>query len=390
MAWTALPLLKESWGNWMGKRLLITCTDSMMKQFLEQHVIHLIENGYTVDVACSEVLDRFSEVSADLKGYAKLYKLSMQRSPFDRSNLKGYREVREIIEQGNYDIIWTNEPVMGMLTRLAARKARKRGTQVIYMAHGFHFYQGAPKKNWMIYYPIEKWMARYTDKLITINKEDYQFAKKHFSCPVFHIHGIGADSKRFHPISQEEQQKRRKELGFGGPVILNVGELNANKNQKTAILAFKEVVKQYPSAKLLIAGKGEEKENLERLARAEGIKENVVFLGYTLELEKYMQICDAVIACSYREGLPLNVIEAMLCGKPMVASHNRGHNELIQDGVNGYLVNADDTSGYAAKICDILAAKKDFSDASLQCAEPYTDRQVRSELTAILFEKEPK
>ncbi len=372
----------------MAKRLLITCTDSMMKQFLEPHVLHLIESGCTVDVACSEVLNRFSEVSEDLKGHVKLYKLSMQRSPFDRSNLKGYKEVKEIIEQGHYDTIWTNEPVMGMLTRLAARKARKRGTQVIYMAHGFHFYQGAPKKNWMIYYPIEKWMARYTDKLITINKEDYKFAQKHFSCPVFHIHGIGADSKRFHPISPEEQQQRRKELGFDGPVILNVGELNPNKNQKTAILAFKEIVKQYPNAKLLIAGKGEEKESLEQLARAEGIKEKVVFLGYTLELEKYMQICDAVIACSYREGLPLNVIEAMLCGKPVVASQNRGHNELIQDGVNGYLVNADDARGYATEICEILDEKKDFSNALLQCAEPYTGKKVRQDLKAILFEKE--
>ena len=372
----------------MAKKLLITCTDSMMKQFLEPHVIHLVENGYSVDVACSEVLDRFSEVSADLKGYAQLYHLSMRRSPFDRANLKGYKEVKEIIDQGHYDIIWTNEPVMGMLTRLAARKARKHGTQVIYMAHGFHFYHGAPKKNWMLYYPIEKRMARYTDRLITINREDYRFAQQHFSCPVFHIHGIGANSKRFHPISPEEQRQRRKELGLDGPVILNVGELNANKNQKTAILAFKAVLRHYPDAKLLIAGKGEERDALEQLAAAEGLKDKVVFLGYTLELEKYSQICDVEITCSYREGLPLNVIEAMLCGKPVVASHNRGHDELILDGVNGFLVNADDAEGYARKICEILAAKRDFSEAAIRTAEPYTDRKIRKELSAILFEKE--
>lgn len=373
----------------MAKRLLITCTDSMMKQFLEPHVIHLLQNGYTVDAACSEVLNRFSEVSEDLQGLVNLYKLSMRRSPFDRANLKGYREVKKIIEQGNYDIIWTNEPVMGLLTRLAARKARKRGTQVIYMTHGFHFYRGAPKKNWMIYYPIEKWMARNTDKLITINEEDFQFARRHFTCPVFHIHGIGANSQRFHPISPEEQRQRRKALGFDGPVILNVGELNPNKNQKTAILAFKEVVKQYPRARLLIAGKGEEREALERLADTEGLRGKVVFLGYTLELEKYMQICDVEVACSYREGLPLNVIEAMLCGKPVVASHNRGHDELVQDGVNGYLVNADDVDDYAKRICEILASDHDFAEAALNCAEPYTDSHVSEELTAIWLEKEP-
>ena len=368
----------------MAKRLLITCTDSMMKQFLEPHVLHLAESGFTVDVACSDVLDRFSEVSADLNGYAKLYKLCMERSPFDRTNLKGYREVKEIIEQGNYDIIWTNEPVMGLLTRLAARKVRKRGAQVLYMAHGFHFYKGAPKKNWMLYYPIEKWMARYTDKLITINEEDFLFAQKHFSCPVFHIHGIGANTKKFHPISPEEQRQRRKAWGFDGPVILNVGELNKNKNQKTAILAFGEVVKQYPKAKLLIAGKGEERQALERLAQIEGLKDNVIFLGYTLELEKYAQICDAAISCSYREGLGLNLIEAMLCGKPVVASHNRGHNEVVQEGVNGFLADADNAEDFAKRLDEMLRAKQDFSEAALRCAEPYTDRQVWRELAAIL------
>ncbi len=361
-----------------------------MKQFLEPHVIHLLKSGCTVDVACSEVLNRFSEVSKDLKGRVKLYKLSMQRSPFDRSNLKGYKEVKDIIDQGNYDIIWTNEPVMGMLTRLAARKARKRSAQVIYMAHGFHFYQGAPRKNWMVYYPIEKWMVRYTDKLITINKEDYQFAQKHFSCPVFHIHGIGANTEKYHPISLEEQRQRRKELGFDGPIILNVGELNPNKNQKTAILAFKEVLKQYPNAKLLIAGKGEERDALERLVSTEGLTGKVVFLGYTLELEKYMQICDAEISCSYREGMPLNVIEAMLCGKPVVASHNRGHDELVQGGMNGYLVGADHVEDYANRICEVIGSGQSFAKAAMQCAKLYTDQQVRNELTAILLEKEQK
>lgn len=372
----------------MAERILITCTDSMMKQFLEQHAVYLAENGYAVDAGCSPVLGRFAEISEDLKAYVGLYKLDMKRSPFSLTNLKGYRQVKRIIRQGNYDIIWTNEPVMGLLTRLAARKARKKGTRVIYMAHGFHFYRGAPKKNWLLYYPIEKWMARRTDRLVTVNEEDDRFARKHFSCPVYHIHGIGANSEKFHPISAEEQRRRREQMGLSGPVILNVGELNTNKNQKTAILAFKEVVKQHPDAKLLIAGKGDEKDALEALAEKEGLKGKVVFLGYTLELEKYMQISDVEIACSYREGLPLNVIEAMLCAKPVVASHNRGHDELIKDGENGFLVDADDAAAYAAKICGILASKHDFSKAALRRAEAYTDRCVRKELAEILLDKE--
>lgn len=357
-----------------------------MKQFLEPHVIFLSEHGFDVEIACSEVLDRYREVTEDLSGYAKIYKLSMTRSPLSKSNLKGYKEVKRIIEQGHYDYIWTNEPVMGVLTRLAARKARKRGTQVIYMVHGFHFYQGAPKKNWMVFYPIEKCMARYTDKLITINQEDYRFAQKHFSCPISHIHGTGANSKKFHPISREEQSALRKEMGFDGHIILNVGELNPNKNQKIAILALKEILKKYADAILLIAGKGEEKESLEKLVRQEGLEEKVVFLGYTLQLEKYMQICDVEIACSYREGLPLNVIEALLCEKPVVASHNRGHDELIQDGLNGYLVNADDITAFGNKICRIFTdSKHDFGGRN-HTIEQYRDINVQEEILRLLSE----
>ena len=370
----------------MGKRVLITCTDSMMKQFLEPHVLHLVENGFDVEIACSEVLGRMSEIWKDLGRYVRIHQLSMRRSPLSGDNLKGYKEVKRIIDDGRFDLIWTNEPVMGVLTRLAARKARKTGAKVLYMAHGFHFYQGAPKKNWLVYYPVEKWMTRYTDKLITINEEDYQFAKQHFSCPVYHIHGVGANSTKFHPISKEEQSDLRKRLGFDGHIILNVGELNPNKNQKTAILAVKEVLKQYPDTVLLIAGKGEERDTLEKLVEEHGLREKVVFLGYKTNLEQFAQICDMLISCSYREGLPLNILEAMLCGKPVVASDNRGHRELVHDGINGYLVEADDIGAYVQYICQILEEGKDYSEQTVRSAQMYTDVHVMKELAAIYFE----
>ena len=133
----------------MAKRILITCTDAMMKQFLEPHVLYLLEQGYDVEIACSEVLSRMPEVREDLGKHVRIHRLSMQRSPLSKDNLKGYKEVKQIIDHGRFDLIWTNEPVMGVATRLAARKARKAGTKVLYMAHGFHFYKGAPLLNWL-------------------------------------------------------------------------------------------------------------------------------------------------------------------------------------------------------------------------------------------------
>ena len=162
----------------MAKKILITCTDSMMKQFLEPHVRNLTENGYEVEIACSEVLNRMAEVREDLGDLVRIHQLHLQRSPLALSNIKGYREVKKIIGSGKYDLIWTNEPVMGVVTRLAARNARKQGTKVMYMVHGFHFYKGAPLLNWLIFYPIERLMASKADCICTINREDYVRAQK--------------------------------------------------------------------------------------------------------------------------------------------------------------------------------------------------------------------
>jgi glycosyltransferase EpsD len=236
--------------------------------------------------------------------------------------------------------------------------------------------------NWLLYYPVEKWMARYTDKLITINEEDYQLAKRNFSCPVFRIHGVGANSEAFKPADTDEQQRIKAELGLSGHVLITVGELLPNKNQKTAILALKKILASYPDTCLLIAGNGPEKGNLEETVRALGLQDNVRFLGYTTQLHRYLKAADVEIACSYREGLPLNVLEAMLCGKPVVASDNRGHREVIKEGINGFIVNADDADAYADAVCRILSGEMN-SSLIRESIKPYTDLSVSQELKAI-------
>ena len=147
----------------MAERILITCTDSMMKQFLEPHVRFLAENGYEVEIACSEVLNRMDEVRQDLGNLVKIHQLHLKRSPLALTNIRGYREVKQIVNDGQYSLIWTNEPVMGVVTRLAARKARSQGTKVLYMVHGFHFYTGAPLLNWLLFWPVEHVMASKAD-----------------------------------------------------------------------------------------------------------------------------------------------------------------------------------------------------------------------------------
>lgn len=369
----------------MSKKVLLTATvQSHICQFHKPLMKLLKENGYEVHVAAR---DNLAEKNGLAMEYAdKVFDIPFDRSPFSVRNIKAYKELSKVLAQNEYEIIHTNTPMGGMVTRLAANKYRKKnGTKVFYTAHGFHFYQGAPKKNWLIYYPIEKFSSRLTDKLITITEEDYKLACKKFHCQVERIHGVGANSSKYYAFSDEEKKSTIEELGIteDTKVIVNVGELLPNKNQKTAILAMKKVVERYPTAILFIAGNGPELDNLTNLVKENGLENNVEFLGYTLRLNKYYNIADCLVACSFREGLPLNVIEAMLCSDAVVASNNRGHRELVEDGVNGFIVDATDIDGFTDKIIKVLDNPSVYAKPALEKAELFTDKNVVEELKKI-------
>lgn len=244
------------------KVLLTATVQSHICQFHKPLVEVLHEHGCEVHVAASDNLAEKNGLKLDFVD--RVFNVPFARSPKSTDNIKAYKQLKQIINDGHYDVVHCNTPMGGIVTRLAARKARKQGTKVIYTAHGFHFYQGAPKKNWIVFYPIEKFFSRLTDILITITHEDYKLAKEKFHCHVEHMHGVGVDEKRYFPVDVEEQQKLRKELGFTSAqkIILCVGELLPNKNQQMAIRMMQHVVKQFPDAMLLIAGNGPEKDNL--------------------------------------------------------------------------------------------------------------------------------
>lgn len=369
------------------KVLLTATVQSHICQFHKPLMKLLKENGYEVHVAAR---DNLAEKNGLAMEYAdKVFDIPFDRSPFSVRNIKAYKELSKVLAQNEYEIIHTNTPMGGMVTRLAANKYRKKnGTKVFYTAHGFHFYQGAPKKNWIIYYPIEKFSSRLTDKLITITEEDYKLASKKFHCQVERIHGVGVDEKRYYPVDEAEKQRLREEMGYSDNqrIILNVGELLPNKNQQMAIRMMTEIIKQCPSTTLLIAGNGLEKNNLENLVSELGLQNNVKLLGYVTNLQDYQHIADVCVSCSKREGLPLNIVEAMMSGTPVVATQNRGHRELIRDGESGYLVSVDDTRLMASRVMDLLMDSELFSIISrngIKRSKEYSAQMVRLELKTI-------
>ena len=368
------------------KVLLVATVQSHICQFHKPLVTMLHEHGCEVCVAARNNLAEKNGLKLDFVEQA--FDVPFQRSPFSPKNLGAYKQLKKIIGEGNYDVIHCNTPVGGVLGRLAARKARKHGTKVFYTAHGFHFYKGAPKKNWLIWYPVEKFMCRYTDKLITITQEDYDLASAKFPTQVERIHGVGANSAKYRKLSEAECAELRHELGYAADdkLLLCTGELLPNKNQITAIRTMKILTEKQSNIKLLLAGNGPTLPELQAEIAALDQHDCVELLGYRTDLERYANIADVIVSCSYREGLPMNIVEGMLLGKPVVASYNRGHRELIVPDVTGYMVPPADADAFAGKISMLLddsALADRMGHAGYEKAQLYADTNVRQELGNI-------
>lgn len=370
----------------MSKRILVTSTDLMMVQFLVPHIQNLSEQGYEVEIACSDVGGRTQEVRDKLQIYTKaMYTVRLHRSPVNLNNFIGYKDMKKIIDANHYDIIWTNEPVIGVVTRLAAQKARKNGTKVLYMVHGFHFFDGAPKLNWMVYYPIEKLMASKADVICTVNKEDYKRAKTFNVKRVEYIHGIGINTARL--TLGDNKNDIRAELGIDKDdfLVLSVGELNENKNQKTIIKAIVEIGDE--DIHYVLCGKGDQLENLQNLTAELGLEEKVHFLGYRKDVVDICSQADVYVMPSYREGLPVASLEAMYCGLPLVTSNIRGLSDVMEQGKSGYMCRPDDIHGFAEGIRKLkknTEMRKQMGLRNRETVKPYCIENTKKEILTLL------
>lgn len=330
----------------MKKALIIASVPSMLEQFNRNNIQILQGLGYQVEVAANfeepGTLNekRLQEFKQELtENNISYFSIPFSRNPFSKKNWKAYHETKKILTENKYDLIHLHSPIAGVCGRLAAKK---ENTKVIYTAHGFHFYKGAPLLNWLIYYPIEKYLSKYTDCLITINEEDFQRASKKFHAKRTElVHGVGVDKNKFDIVmTQEAKAELRKELGLKQDdfVMICVGELNKNKNQILAIEAMKEIVKTESKVKLLLVGTGILKETYEKEIQVNGLEQYVKLLGYRKDIPQLLNISNVLLSLSFREGLPVNVMEAMMAGLPLIVTNCRGNRDLVQNEVNGYVI----------------------------------------------------
>ena len=332
-----------------------------------------------------------SQIATDEIAYdIKIKSVPISRNPFAKTNFTAYKELVAFIKQENIDYIHCNTPTGGILGRLAGKKCKVK--KVIYQAHGFHFYKEAPKKNWLVYYPVEKWLAKFTDALITINKEDFELAKNKFSLrnngKVYFVPGVGIDTEQY--ITDENiRNEKRNELGLkeSDIALISMGDLIERKNYDTAVRAVAETGNA--DIHYFICGKGPEENNLKSLAEALGIKNQIHFLGFRSDIKELLNAVDIFLFTTKQEGLPRSMMEAMASGLPCVASNIRGNTDLVENSRNGFLCSPCDSKQFAdaiSKLSENRELREKMSKENLIKIKEYDISVVEKEIENIYSE----
>jgi glycosyltransferase EpsD len=342
----------------MKKKVLFVATvdKGHILKFHIPYLRYFKEKGFEVHVACAG--------DAEIPYCDKKHVLPFEKSPLKFSNFQAYRGLKIIIEQNHFALVHCHTPMGAVIGRLAAKGARKKGTKILYTAHGFHFYKGASIINWLLFYPIEKFLSLYTDCLITINNEDYQNAmKRNFKAKdIKLVNGVGVDLVKFSPQVKEEKSELRNTYHYKDKdfILIYTADLNNNKHQDLLINSIGTLKTEIPNIKLLLAGEGPLEKNYKKLVNDLGLEEEIHFLGFRADIPNLLKLSDIAVSTSRREGLPLNLMEAMATGLPLVVTDSRGNRDLVNTGENGFVVGIDDTEGF------ILAIKKLYGSTELR------------------------
>lgn len=344
-------------GNEMKKALLVTTVSGFIPQFEMNNVKILQEMDYEVHYAANFHMPSYGSDNHRLDGSGVVcHQIDFVRSPYSIGNVTVYKQLKELMEKERYDLVHCHTPMGAVMARLVASATKT--TPVIYTAHGFHFYKGAPLLNWICYYPVEKLLSRQTYQLICINHEDYQKAKGFYTKHVDYIPGVGINLQNILHMTEEQVAAKRKEFGISQDkkVLLSAGELIKRKNHETIIRAVAKL--NNPSVVCVICGHGVLDSKLKALTKELDVEDQVIFTGYRDDIMEMYQIADLFVFPSWQEGLPMALLEAMGCGQAVVCSEIRGSVDLM-----GKQVECHENKGWNLHQGGAMVRKADDVDA---------------------------
>lgn len=367
----------------MKKILYVATLSRTINAFLIPHIEKLIEDGYEVDCAC--FVDQEIDKRILDKG-CNIFEIPFSRNPLHVNNIKAFTELVKLQKENQYDIVHVHTPVAGVYGRLLKRKFPN--LKIIYTVHGFHFFKGGPRVNWLIYYPIEKLMARYTDVAVTINLEDFQIAKKIGIKDVYMTNGVGLDLSYYNRDLYNKSECRKKfNLKDDDFVIVMIAEVNKNKNHKQMINTVEELIKENKNVKVLCAGDGPLLNDIKEEIKTKKLDKVILMLGFRDDINEIITCADVGLLVSYREGLPRNIMELMAFGKPVIGTNIRGIRDLINEGENGFLVEVGDYMQTYYAINTLMNDRellKKMSLKSINMVKKYSIEEVLNDIKKIV------
>lgn len=361
------------------KILYVSTISNTVNAFLIPHIKMLVNQGYQVDVAFKtnqKVSDELNYLNC------KIYEIDFNRSIFQNNFIDLTKKIKRIVSDGKYDIVHTHTPIASAIVRLACKQLSS--VKVVYTAHGFHFYKGAPLRNWLTFYPVEKYLARYTDAIITMNSEDFIQANNFNSTIAYYIPGVGIDIDKDYDRVIRNKKRESLRISNDSALIVSVGELNKNKNHQIVIKALALLKKR--KFDYIICGEGEELNQLKKLVNDLELNDNIHFVGFRSDVLEILQVSDIFIFPSYREGLPRSLMEAMSVGLPAIVSNIRGNIDLIDNNKGGFIFNETNEIELANKIMKLLDNKNlinQFGHYNLEKIKKFSLENVLIELKQL-------
>lgn len=308
----------------MKKVLFVANSDRHIKLCHLPYMKLFQDNGYQVHVATNSY--------AELPYCDRKINLKLKRNPYSIFNVFALFNIRKLVNNEKYDLISCHTPVGGFLGRASIIGRRKKlNTKVIYTAHGFHFYKKSGLISWILYYPLEKFLSRFSDAIITMNKEDYLLAKNKFHSDVYKIHGIGLNKER---LKLKEKNIRKKLNLKNKYVITYIAEISKRKRQ----LQFLKKLEKHKVDRdivFLFIGDSIIKDIDKKILKYRNVK----YIGFKDNIGDYINASDLIISPSSQEGLPQNILEAKYLKKNIIGMNIRGINDLLSDG-SGILVDS--------------------------------------------------
>lgn len=360
------------------KVLFVAHMDSHIANFHLPYLKWFQDHGYETHVVSND-----AEVSRPILYCDVKHQLSFSRSPYSPKNIKVYKAFKKLIKENNFALVHAHTAMGGLIARLGLRKSK---VPLFYTAHGFHFYKGGPLLSWLFYYPVEKYLSRFTDVLLTINKEDYLLAKTKFTkTNVALVDGVGIDFTKFND--------EKSDLTFTHPLVkdedfllVSIGELNDNKNQMFVIKAVQKLLVTNRNIKYIMAGYGQNKEKYEQYIQEHNLENNIILTGFLPTLTPLLKRANVLVSASKREGQGLNVIEAMYMKVIPLVSNVRGHADLIEHNINGFLFDLTSVEDFLAKLAIVMQGGTDLlpmKENALKTALKYDIKRVLPQVTAL-------